>query len=117
MEKANLALGMMSVGEECRPMMVKFVGASKERGLGGVRYKMTTVEAATWLKEKPIMTAFLAKMGSMTNYKEQTFEVVIDWVPTSFNVEFQGSWRGVEQESGLKANSIKGVSWIKPTHL
>ena len=99
-EKANLAMGMMTVGEEGRLSIVKFVGESKERGLRGVTYELTTVEVATWLKEKPIMTAFLVKMGSITDYKEQTFKVVIDWVPTSFIVEIQGSWRVVEQEVG-----------------
>ena len=34
-EKANLALVLMEVGEENRPDMTKFVGANKERGLGG----------------------------------------------------------------------------------
>ena len=116
-EKANLALGMMIEREESRPAMVKFVGASKERGLGGVTYEMTTVEAVNWLKEKINMTDFLANMGSTTNYKEQTFKVVIDWVPASFKVELQDSWRVVEQENRLKFAAIRGVLWIEPIHL
>ena len=112
-EKANLVLGMMIEGEESRPAMAKFVGASKERGLRG----MTTVEAANWLKEKINMTDFLANMGSTTDYKEQTFEVVIDWVWASFEVKLQDSWRVVEQENRLKFAAIRGVLWIKPIHL
>ena len=108
-EKANLALGMMIEGEESRPATVKFVGVSKERGLRRVTYKMTTVEAVNWLKEKINMADFLANMGSTTDYKEQTFKVVIDWVPASFEVELQDSWRVVVMASNTQRIYPKNI--------
>ena len=85
-EKANIALTLMSEGEERRLAEAKFVGASKERGLGGVTYEMNTVGMATWLREKTTMSDFLNNMGSMTDYKEQMYNVVIDWTPVSFEI-------------------------------
>ena len=43
-EKVNMALGLMAEGEESRLALVKFVGANKERGSGGVTYEMNTVD-------------------------------------------------------------------------
>ena len=61
-EKANMTLGLMVAGKENRPVGAKFVGANKERGLGGVSYEMNTEEAAGWLKEKTMMADFLSNM-------------------------------------------------------
>ena len=63
------------------------------------------------------MADFLSNMGSMMDYKEQLYEVVIDWIPVSFEVDQMALWRGVEQASRLRSSAIKGVLWIKPTHL
>ena len=116
-EKANLALVMMDEGEENRLDMMKFVAANKERGHGGVTYEMNSVEAADWIKEKTNMLNFLKNMGSTADYKEQTFDVVIDWTLASFEVEHHKGWRAVEQVSGLRNELIKDIAWIKPIHL
>ena len=107
----------MSEGEESRPVEVKFVGVSKERGLGGVMYEMNTVGTATWLREKTNMSDFLKNMGSTMDYKEQMYDMVIDWTPVSFEINQPDSWRAVKKASGLKKSAIKDASWIKPTHL
>ena len=86
-EKANIALVLMVEGEENRPTMVKFVGANKERGMGGVTYELNLLEAPEWLKKKTNMANFLLNMGSTADFKEQTFDIVVDWTPVSFEIE------------------------------
>ena len=82
-EKANLALALMETDMERKPGVVKFIGASKDRGIGGVTYELNSMEVTEWIKGKTVMSAFLANMGSMTDYKEQTYKVVMDWVPVT----------------------------------
>ena len=116
-EKASLALVMMVEGSGNKPEEVKFIGANKERGLGGVTYELNSKEATNWIKEKMNMSDLLVNMGSTTDYKEQTFKVIMDWVPTTLDVNHAESWRVIKQASGLKESVIKDISWIKPTHL
>ena len=117
MEKANLALEMMVEGEGNRLMGMKFVGANKEKGLGGVLYKLNSGEAAKWLKEKATIADFLSKMGSTLEYKEQMYKVVVDWIPILLEVDQPYIWRAIEQTSGIRCEAIKEVTWIKPIHL
>ena len=107
----------MEEGEKDRPAMIKFLGVNKEKGLGGVTYELNSLEAAVWLKKKTNMSDFMTRMGSTADYKEQTFEVVVNWIPVSFEVELQKSWRAVEQASGLTNAAIGSIVWIKPIHL
>ena len=44
-------------------------------------YELNTVDAATWLKEKTTMAGFLDNMGSTTDFIDQMYDVVIDWIP------------------------------------
>lgn len=116
-EKANLALGLMEGGEERRPTEVKFVGANKERSTGGVIYELNLEEVAGWLREKETMVDFLLKMGSTADFKDQTYEVVVDWILISFELDLTESWRVVELVDDMKVNTIKGLNWIKPIHI
>ena len=69
-EKANLALALMTEEEENRPTPVKFMGANKERGSGGVTFELNSEVAAGWLREEASMAKFLSKMGSTADFKE-----------------------------------------------
>ena len=93
------------------------MGENKERGSGGVTYELNSEEAAEWLREKMTMADFLMKMGSTVDFKEQTYKVVIDWILVYFGIEQQDGWRAIKQVNGLENNMIKGIHWIKPTHL
>jgi hypothetical protein len=116
-EKANMALAMMDGQEEYRPEGTTFVGANRERENRGVVFEMNSKDAAGWLKDKKTMTAFLSKMGSTVDFKMLTFEVVVDWVPVSFEAEQPTAWRRLEQTNGFRENSIQEAAWIKPVHL
>ena len=43
-----------------------------------------------------IMSNFLENIGSTTDYKEQTYEVVMDWVPIMLDIEQAEGWRAIE---------------------
>lgn len=116
-EKANVALDLMGLQAEDKPEGTRFVGVSKLNGAGGVMYEMDSEEAAEWLKDGDVMKAFIAKMGSTADYKAQTYEVVVDWVPTMFDMNQTGVLEAVEQASGLHTASIREARWIKPAHL
>ena len=80
-------------------------------------YKLDSEEAAEWLKESSMMKAFIMKMGSMADYRAQTYEVVVDWVPTMLDVGQREALESIEQASGLQMAAIREAWWIKPAHL
>jgi len=77
-EKANLALEMMGTLAKEKPDKAKFVGASRMNGTGGVLYEMNEEGAAEWLRKAKVMELFVAKMGSMIEFKAQTYEIIVD---------------------------------------
>ncbi|KAF8805088.1 hypothetical protein BYT27DRAFT_7105687, partial [Phlegmacium glaucopus] len=101
-EKANMALDLMGPQGEAKPEGTCFVGANKLNGAGGVMYEMNSEEAAEWVKDGDVMKAFIAKMGSTADYRAQMYEVVVDWVPTTFDMNQVGALEVVEQASGLQ---------------
>ena len=90
-EKANVALDLMGLQAEDKPVGTQFVGVSKLNGAGGVMYELDSEEAAKWLKENSVMKAFIVKMGSTADYRAQTYEVVVDWVPMTLDVSQMGA--------------------------
>ena len=116
-EKANIALMLMDGQEENRPEGVNFVGVSKEKDDRGVIFEMNNGVAAGWLKDKKVMAAFLEKMGSTVDFKVQTYKVVVNWVPVTFEADQPAAWKRVEQANGLRESAIKEAVWIKPIHL
>ena len=99
------------------PSPLRLQVALTERGSGGVTYKLNSEEVAEWLSRRSTMLDFLMKMGSTVDFKEKTYEVVIDWIPTSLKIDQHNGWRVIEQVNGLESNVSKGTHWIKPTHL
>ena len=79
---------------------------NKLSGAGGVIYEINLEEVAKWLKGGDMMKAFIQKMGSMADYKAQTYEVVVDWVLTTFDMNQMGALELVEQASGLHTAAI-----------
>jgi hypothetical protein len=63
------------------------------------------------------MKAFIVKMGSTADYRAQTYEVVVDWVPTMLDMGQMGALESIEQASGLQMAAIREARWIKPIHL
>jgi len=118
-EKANLAIGLMDGQMEDKPKEATFVGASKlgEAGVRGILYEMNSEEVMEWLKRAETMREFTGKMGLTVGYKAQTYKVVVDWVPTTLDVNQMEAIEAVEQANRIQPKSIKEMRWIKPKHL
>ena len=118
-EKANLAIGLMDSQMEDKPKEATFVGASKlgEAGVRGILYEMNSEEVMEWLKRAETIREFTGKMGSTVGYKAQTYKVVVDWVPTTLDVNQMEAIEAVEQANRIQPKSIKEMRWIKPKHL
>ncbi|KAF8806929.1 hypothetical protein BYT27DRAFT_7100428, partial [Phlegmacium glaucopus] len=118
-EKANMAIELMDIPASTKPEEARFVGANKMNGQasGDIIYEMNLSVAAEWIKEKEVMTLFIGEMGSTVDFRAQTFEVVFDWVPTSFKLEHKETWASVELASGIRGTAIHEARWIKPLHM
>ena len=62
-EKANVALDLMRLQAEDKPVGTQFMGVSKLNGMGEVMYEMDMEEVAEWLKGSDVMKAFIAQWG------------------------------------------------------
>ncbi|KAF8804566.1 hypothetical protein BYT27DRAFT_7213740 [Phlegmacium glaucopus] len=71
------------------------------------------IEKPEGARGKEAMRQFIGKMGSTMDHKAQTYEVVIDWVPTLFNVEQKEAWTSIEFASGLHNMVIQDARWAK----
>jgi len=116
-EKANMALDLMGLQAEDKPEGTQFMGVSKLNGMGGVMYEIDMEEVAEWLKGGDVMKAFIAKVGSTTDYMAQMYEVVVDWVPTTLDMGQMGALESIKQASRLQMAAICKAWWIKPIHL
>ncbi|KAF8816902.1 hypothetical protein BYT27DRAFT_7247795 [Phlegmacium glaucopus] len=115
--EANIAIQLMDKQVEFKPAGTKFMGANRVGGPGDILYEMNLVEAAEWIRGKEVMELFIKKMGSILDYRELTYKVVLDWVPTTFNVDQKSEWATIELASGLEEGAIREAKWIKPIHL
>ena len=48
---------------------------------------MNSVEDAGWINDKVVITKFLVKMGLTTDFREQVYEVGVNWIPATFEAK------------------------------
>ncbi|KAJ7347956.1 hypothetical protein DFH08DRAFT_699083 [Mycena albidolilacea] len=90
-----------------------FVGATLQRS-GAWLLHLNTTAAATWLKAE--MNLFLAAMGGTSSFKNRFFNVLVQFVPISFDPTREGNLRGVENDNALPKGTLAKVHWVKPAH-
>ncbi|KAJ7470792.1 hypothetical protein FB451DRAFT_1037477, partial [Mycena latifolia] len=93
----------------------RFVGARKLAN-GGVVFDCVDDKTAVWVKTEARMAQFVAALGGSCVYRPRRLEMVAEMVPVGTRVEDVGTWRVVEQDSGLKSGDIVGARWIKAPH-
>ena len=59
-------------------------------------------------KEETIMSDFLSNMGSTMNHKEQTYKVIIDWIPITYRYRTNKDMEEHETEQWVKNWGNKG---------
>jgi hypothetical protein len=84
-EKANTAIDLMADAYPgCPPMAKLFVGAQK-LARGRILYQMASEEAANWLRCEDVRKGFIDHYGMPVKVREQGYNVILEYVPISFN--------------------------------
>ncbi|KAJ7138703.1 hypothetical protein C8R43DRAFT_893174 [Mycena crocata] len=60
------------------------------------------------------MTLFLAAMGGTSSYKQRLLNVVVEYVPVTFDPNRDGALHVVEGDNGYRSGSILKARYIKP---
>ncbi|KAJ7347030.1 hypothetical protein DFH08DRAFT_699884 [Mycena albidolilacea] len=93
------------------PPGAKFVGVQILRG-GGALLHLNDEAAARWLKAN--MGDFLTRMGGTTVYKERLCNMVMRFVPVSFDPDAEGALGVVGGDNNLPEGALVKARWIKP---
>ncbi|KAJ7353145.1 hypothetical protein DFH08DRAFT_623546, partial [Mycena albidolilacea] len=79
---------------------------------GGALLHLNDEAAARWLKAN--MGDFLTRMGGTTVYKEWLCNVVMRFVPVSFDLAAEGALGVVGSDNNLLEGALVKARWIKP---
>jgi hypothetical protein len=112
LQKARMAaLLMVDNGASPAPVGATFVGATQQHS-GAWLLHMNTTAAASWLKAE--MQRFLAAMGGTSSFKDRLLNVLVQFVPVSFDPTQAGNLRVVESDNSLARGVLTKVQWLKP---
>ena len=114
--KANTTLDLMGMEAAEKPPGAAFVGAKKLRN-GNVLYQLNSKDAADWMKEPEVQTAFMANYGGTASIQNKLFYVIAEFVPTTFDAGSSYAHAKVEEDTGLCSGAIAHSKYIKPPHL
>ena len=81
---------------------------------GGLLLELNTDEAALWLKSDEIINRFLENLGSGASVKNRTYQVIIQFVPVSFDPADDEHIKVFEEHNNIAEGSIAKAEWIKP---
>jgi len=79
-----------------------------------VLLELNSDEAANWLKSDDVITSFLENMGSGACIKNRTYQVIVQFVPVSFDPTNKEDIKAYEEHNNIATGSIAKVEWIKP---
>jgi hypothetical protein len=114
--KANTTLNLMDTESLEMPPGTAFVGAKKLRN-GNVLYQLNTNDAGNWIKQSEVQKAFMDSYGGTSNMQNKLHYAIAEFVPVTFieNSSFMHS--RIEEESGLRGDTLAFSKYIKPAHL
>ncbi|KAH7917501.1 hypothetical protein BV22DRAFT_1026239, partial [Leucogyrophana mollusca] len=104
---------MLSTSGIDPPQGIAFLSARKLRS-GGVVYELNSESAAKWLNSREIRSAFTGHFGPNAVIKDRVLQVVVENVPTTFNIDSPMSLAETAAKSGLESGDIAKARWIKP---
>ena len=81
---------------------------------GGLLLEMDSTEVAEWLCDDANRTSVLNNTGSGVSIENQTYQVVIQFIPVTFETNDDLSLRNFKTINGIEARSTLKVEWIKP---
>ena len=80
---------------------------------GGLLLELDSIKTAQWLKSDGNIGRFLEGIGSGTSAKNRTYQVIISFVPVSFDPTDDGQVRRYEEDNNIPRHSILKAEWIK----
>ncbi|KAJ7123910.1 hypothetical protein C8R46DRAFT_928082, partial [Mycena filopes] len=92
------------------PTGTKFLGAVVQRS-GAVMLHMDSTDTADWLKNN--MDTFLAAMGGTSVFKDRFYNVVVQYVPLSFDPSRDGALRSLEGDNNLPHGALARMRYYK----
>ena len=81
---------------------------------GGLLLEMVNAEAAEWLCNDANQASVLNNIGSGASIKNQTYQVIVQFIPITFKTDNDLALRNFETINGIEAGSMLKVEWIKP---
>ena len=96
-----------------KPLEVKLKSGTLLRN-GGLLLELNSDEAASWLKSDEIIASFLENVGSGASVKNRTYQVIVQFVPVSFDPAAEENIRTYEEHNNIAAGSVAKAEWIKP---
>jgi len=96
-----------------KPTEVKLKSGTLLRN-GGLLLELNSDEAARWLRSDDVIDCFLGSLGSGASIKNRTYQVIVQFVPISFDPADSEQVRLFEEHNNIACGSIAKVEWIKP---
>lgn len=81
---------------------------------GGVIFEVDSIDTKAWISCQSNSKAFSENFGNETIIKDRTFQVIAEYVPTTFNLDSSTSLAETEKSNKLRPGSLIKVKWIKP---
>ena len=81
---------------------------------GGVLMELDSEEAVTWFAEGTIHKRFLEKLHPTATIKPRLHQVLVQFVPLSFQPDREADLCETEEANNIEAGGIVRVHWVKP---
>jgi hypothetical protein len=111
-EKANSLISEME--DPTRPEVVRIENVTRTRD-GSLLLLLNSKEAADWIREPDVEDRFLDKFAIGACIRDRKYNIMLRWVPITYDPANSAHQREIEEANGLPDHSIQKARWIKPT--
>ncbi|KAG1767210.1 hypothetical protein EDD22DRAFT_773389 [Suillus occidentalis] len=81
---------------------------------GGILYELNSTKSVLWFNTPAHRGNFVTNFGSNATVKDQTFNILVENIPISYNLSSIHTNTEIETKGGLMQGSITKARWIKP---
>jgi hypothetical protein len=111
--KANMTIELMVTQAADKPEGEKLFLSAKRLARGGVLYLMVSTEAARWMRQSDVKRAFEEKYGGQAQIKDRGYNIILEYVPITFQPMSGTAQRVVERENGIEEGEIVSARYLK----
>jgi len=109
-DKANQVIDNLE--DPTRPTLAKVEGVTRTRD-GLLLLIFNLKEAADWIREPDVEYKFTDKFAIRASFKDRKYNMLIRWVPTTFDLANRTHHWEIEEANGLPKDIIHKARWIK----